>query len=761
MGAVGATRLVGREHALAELISLCDDPETRLITILGPGGGGKSRLARELIARAQGPAWFVELAEVRDASAVLETVAALCVPQSGKAADRIIRGLGRTGIVVLDNLEHVIDAAFAIGDLAARLLPGATIVATSRTALDLRAERILILDALAPAAAVELFNLVVQRSGGSKGTNDLAVVGEIVERLDRLPLAIELAASLVPLVRARPMLRRLDHALTLLVDGPRDAPERQRSLRSTLTWSHNLLELSEQRLFRRLAVFPSGCTLDAADVVASLPGEHPIEIVGLARSLLRKSLIQIVDTGTGSAKLRMLETTRQFAYELLGKDPRLFEARNAASSWLLALVSSAEAELAGPVQAEWLDTLAGESGNIRSVVVHALGARTAPELSTALLLAARYWRVWAQRGSLTEGAGLLDELLSVGANCDGVDADALAEAATAAGLLAIRRSDYAGALRHLSDARRRWDHLGGGRGLATTLDGLGWVAGGQGRFDDAKVLLEHSIALMRDDDQLGTQAGNPADSDRRSARTGPTLDPSIADPLARLGMVLVFASEDVSAAVPLLEESLAIKRRVGDRWGIAFVLVNLASADIACGTPHRAFNHLSEAMDHALSLGDELLQAYIVEVLSLAVGAEPGRAFDAATLLGLADQLRATVGAPAPPRLGLWLAELRRRLSTMIGDAAVRRANTAGNSLAADQAIMLAIGAAHDSSLLSRREIEVLAVCSEGLSDAEIAKRLFVSVRTVNAHLRSANTKLATTSRMAAVNAAREAGLIA
>lgn len=744
IGAVGPTRLVGREHALAELIDLCDDPETRLVTILGAGGVGKSRLAQELIARAQGPAWFVELAEVRDASTVLETAAAPCVPQSGKAADRIIRSLGRTGIVVLDNLEHVIDAAVAIGDLAARLQPGATIVATSRTALDLRSERVLILDALTPAAAVELFDLVAVRSGGSTGTDDVTVIVEIVERLDRLPLAIELAASLLPLVRARPLLRRLDHALTLLVDGPRDAPERQRSLRSTLTWSHNLLELSEQRLFRRLALFPSGCTVDAAETVASVPGEHPVEIVGLARSLLRKSLIQIVDTGTGSARLKMLETTHQFAYELLGQDPRLFEARTAASAWLLALVSSADRELVGPGQAEWLDTLADESGNVRTVVAHAVGTGTAPELSTALRLAARYWRVWAQRGSLTEGAGLLDELLSVGANCDGVDAEALAEAATAAGLLAIRRSDYAGALRHLSEARRRWEHLGGGRGLATTLDGLGWVAGGQGRFDDAQVLLEHSIALMRND----------------SDHAGSASDPALADPLARLGMVLVFASPDASAAVPLLEESLAIKRRIGDQWGIAFVLVNLASADIACGKPHHAFNHLSEAMDHALSLGDDLLAAYVVEVFALAVGAEPGRSHDAATLLGLAEKLRATLGAPAPPRLGQWLAELRRRLSKTIGDTAFKRAWTAGNSLTPDEATAFAVGASRGSSVLSKREVEVLAVCSEGLSDAEIAKRLFVSVRTVNAHLRSANTKLATTSRMAAVKAAREAGLI-
>jgi non-specific serine/threonine protein kinase len=556
-----------------------------------------------------------------------------------------------------------------------------------------------------------------------------------------LPLAIELAAARIKLLPPPAMLARLEHRLQLLTGGPLDLPARQQSLRQTLDWSYNLLELGEQRLFRRLAVFVGGFTIEAAEAVANLAGELPLDSLANLAALMAKSLIRQEEQPDGEPRLWMLETMREYALEQLEASGEAMLARRSHAAFFLALAQTAEPYLIGPQQGLWLDRLEREHNNLRAALRWAEERGDDSELEIGLLLAAALGRFWTYRGHLVEGRDRLAKLLALASGSSREMAGARAQALTAAGLLAIRRSDYEAAGQLLQAALPLWEAQGetGQRGMALTLDSLGWVASAFGQFARAQSLYEASLELYR---QAGAAGANEA-----------------ADALAHLAMVAFFDG-DLERARVLLEESLSIKRTQGDRWGAGFALFHLGCVAIAQQHYPAARAHLMEGMALSAALGERLLRAFMLEALAwLALESSEARGpARAAQIFGAAQSVRESLGAPRPPQWRALLEGILDKVRAGLGERGFAAALAAGNRLSPDEAIALFEQAAPSQSpnALTARELEVLHWVADGLTDAQVAEKLVISVRTVHAHLQAIYGKLGVSSRTAAIRAASE-----
>src|SRR6266511_1891140 len=357
--------LVGRERELQELLRLV--PDSRLVTLTGPGGSGKTRLAlqtaAELVERFEGGVFWVPLAAVSDSELVEPTVAQAIGAQNGVADQIQDKGM----LLLLDNFEQVVDAAPNLSELLERC-PHLRLLVTSRARLRIAGERDYPVEALPENDAVTLFR---DRAAVAE---PLEAVHTICRRLDGLPLAIELAAARTRLLPPDQLLERLEHALPLLTGGRRDAPERQRTLRSTIEWSYDLLEEAEQQLFWRLAVFAGSFTVEAAEEVC----EADLETL---ESLREKSLIR----RWASGRLGMLETIREYASELLEDAEEAETIRRRHAVFVVALAKQAEPHFVGADQAEWFDRIDAERDNVRAALEWAFGrgdANLALELST-------------------------------------------------------------------------------------------------------------------------------------------------------------------------------------------------------------------------------------------------------------------------------------------------------------------------------------------------------------------------------------------
>ena len=533
--------LVGREAELGRLEALISDPEIRLVTLMGPGGVGKTRLALELAHRFGDGVRFVPLAAVDSPERLEEELAQV----EGEA------------LVVLDNFEQLVDAAPAVAELLAREA-GVTALVTSQAALRLSGEHEVPLAPLATAPAVELF------VGRARGVDpDDPAIPEICARLDGLPLAIELAAARTRLMAPAAILDRLGRRLDLLTGGPRDAPARQRTLRAAIEWSHDLLSEAEQRAFAQLAVFSGGWTLEAAEQVLG-------DVLDELEALVDRSLV--VRAGE---RFAMLETVHEFARERL--DEAVVE-RHAA--WALELTEAAEAGLERADQAGWLRRLDAERENL-------VAAAERGDAETRQRIAGSLWRYWLARGAVAEGRRLVEEALSAGA----ASATAAARAHNAAGVLAGAAGDHdrarealTAALEHVEDRRREarvitnlgvldvfaanyddaqaryeaaaaiYREAGDVRGQSIVTQNLAIVHELRGELDRAAELLEESVSLAR-------RAGDPA---------------HIASTLHVLGSLLARRGE-VEPAVPLVLESLELGRAAGENVLMVECLETLAS----------------------------------------------------------------------------------------------------------------------------------------------------------------------------------------
>jgi predicted ATPase/transcriptional regulator with XRE-family HTH domain len=640
--------LVGRDDDVARVSALLREG-ARLLTLTGPGGVGKTRLSLHIAAEtralfANGAA-FVPLAPLADAGLVLPTVAqALGLREtSGQSLDKALQRATRTGrlLLVLDNCEHVLEGASRVAALL-ETCPQLVVVATSRAPLRVRGEheypvaplalptfeRMVTVDETARSPAVRLFVERAQAATPSFALTaaNASAVAAICGRLDGLPLALELAAPRVKLLPPSALLARLHHTLPLLTGGERDLPTRQQTLRAALDWSHGLLDEGERALFRRLAVFAGGCTLEAAEIVCAVrdtSGGGGGDVLEGLRSLVEQSLLRPEAGPEDEPRFGMLETIREYAGAQLEASGEAEETRHRHAIYYLSRAEAAAPELTGPEQVVWLERLERDLDNLRA----ALGwAQERGEAETGLRLAAATWRYWAARGHLREGRAWLEGLLALargsedaggaGGRVRAVSGALRAQALFAAGWLARLQGDGAAAQTWLEQAAALGRAAGDPRTAAGALNALGLVAQHEGDLERAAARLEESLALMR---EVGDRRG-------------------IAVALGNLGAVALYQG-DLERAAASTEEALAFFRQVGDRDSSAVCLRNMGKVARRQGEGARAEALQREALALFRELGDPLRSAEGLELLASTAGAT-GQWERAARLLGAAAALR-------------------------------------------------------------------------------------------------------------------------
>ncbi len=677
--------LVGRDTEVDEIQALLLRRDVRLVTLTGPGGIGKTRLALEIAAGLgedfpDGIA-FVALASLQDPDLVLSTIARtldLRDDAGGSAEASLHAALaGRVMLLVLDNFEHLVPAAPAVSSLVSAC-DRLTVLVTSREALRLRSEHERILRPLIvpnldhlPAphtlpryGAVALFQqaILARRPDFAITAANAKVIAEICVRLDGLPLALELAAARCRHLEPRTLLVRLTRPLDVLTDGPRDAPSRQRTLRDAIAWSYDLLSANEQTLFRRLAVFTGGCTLDGAEVVSrgaaeSVPDSAAPRLLNLVDSLADKSLV-VVDADEGQPRVRMLETIREFAMERLAATDEAESIARAHAEFFATLAEEASRDHRGPRQAAALAGLDPELDNLRAALGWAISRQ---ERELALRMAGGLWRFWSVRGLVSEGRAWLDQALALSRT----DADpSAADALIGSTLLAVAQGDFDAAARHGEDALSAARSSGNPRLTATALGEISTAARVQGRFADAVRLDDEALALCR---ACGDDWGVAATLNRQGilaylqndhVRAAPLLEDALAGfrrlgdrraaglTLMNLG-VLAFYGGDFDRALVAYEEGLVIARELDDRARIMIALTNLGEVLRFIGDTDRGAGYAVEAVAMARTIGDRQAIAIALHVLGTLRQAQ-GDMAEAQTLL--AEEL--ALFLPLGDRLG-------------------------------------------------------------------------------------------------------------
>ena len=574
--------LIGRDGDVATVARLLQGPGLRLLTLTGAGGAGKTSLA---IAAAGAVAdlfadgvVFVSLASLHDPGMVLPTIAAAFGLRDTTATELGPRLVARLApghhLLVLDNFEHLLPAAAGVAELAVAC-PRAAVLVTSRAPLRLRPERQFRVQALATPAAVRLFAERAAAAGAAlevSGANE-EVVAQVCQRLGRLPLAIELAAARVRLLPPAALLQRLDHQLQVLTGGPRDLPERQRTIRATIDWSHSLLSTAEQRLFAQLAVFEGGCALDAIESVC-----HPLHLDDLA-SLVEHNLV--AEAGSGQPRLYMLQTVAEYARERLQALDDAEAARRRHADWAVQLAQEAALGLEEEGQLMWLQRLDAEQDNLRAALRWALD-REESGIAAALLGALQWY--WLRHGHHREARGWSDAVLALTRRRPPGPAGQAA-ALRAAGWLAFQRGDRAAARPLLEEAVTLSRATGDTRALGLALTGLG-VAGSWGADPDRSrvtAVLEEALELWR---LLGWLPGQHM-------------------ALVNLGMV-AYGAGDLERAEAFQAAGLKVAQtiRVPYRLGTSFSLIaqiqirrgNLPAARTQVEQALRAFQRVQEPM---------------------------------------------------------------------------------------------------------------------------------------------------------------------
>ena len=791
-----ATPFIGREREVEMVGGRLLRPEVRLLTLIGPGGIGKTRLglrvAAELLDEFEDGVYFVDLAPIGDPSLVVPAIAqAVGVREAGSRV--LLESLkdqlrDKHMLLLLDNFEQVLEAGPLVGRLLAAC-PRLKALVTSRSVLRLYGSHDVsvspltlpdlheagALERLAQYEAIRLFSERARaaQSNFSLTEENAAEVVSICHQLEGLPLAIELAAARVRLFAPSDLLGRLGRRLPLLTGGPRDVPARQRALRATIDWSYHLLDPPEQALFRRLAAFVGGCTMEAAAAVCTSP-ELGIDLFDGIVSLADKSLLRRDDGDWDPPRFRMLETIREYGLERLEASTEAPRIRRRHAEHCLALAESAWPGLVGPDGSGWCERLESEHDNFRAALTWSQEESGDAELGLRLAGAVAWF--WYVRGHFTEGRRWLDQALTRGrATTPSVQAKAF----WGAGLLTRQQGDLALSEQLCEAALAIFQSLGDRPQTAVVQSFLAITVVLRGDYERATALFEQSLASARELDYRWCAAiplqwrGALARARGDPARATALLEESLAirrDVGETRGVAYCFRElgrvacdvGDYARAACLLEESLAKCRELGARYDIGQSLYCLGLVAHARGDDRRASAWFEESLILRREIGDRPGLAESLEACG-AVACRSGLPEQAARLFGAAEILREVIGAPLLPADRAALEQNLATARRMLGTAAFAAAWAEGRTLSTDQAADcgLAVLKAAPATVtpvdvtprvapsppLTPREREVAALVARGLTNRQIGEALVIAERTADAHIGHILTKLGFRSR--------------
>ncbi len=806
-------RFIGREREITAVRELL--MTTRLLTLAGAGGSGKTRLAlqvaTDLLEEFRHGVWWVELAALSDPLLVPQAVAsAVGIPERAgytvtEALSDVLRP--KQVLLVLDNCEHLLAACVQLIETLLRTCSQLRVLVTSREALTITGETIwLVLPLRVPNTyqpspvegllTYEAVQLFVERARSvlpsfTLTPENAAAVVQVCRRLDGMPLAIELAAARIRALSVEQIVGRLDDAYRLLTGGSRSALPRQQTLRAAMDWSYYLLPAHEQACFRRLSVFAGSFSLEAAEAICAGESGEAYDVLDVLSSLIDKSLV-LMEQRRGEARYRLLETIRQYGQDKLQEFTEAEKVRRNHRDWYARLAEQAEAETLEAQQESVFNRLEAEHDNLRVALGWSLEQQ---EAETAAQIGAAIWRFWLLRGHMGEGRRWLERALSGFSEKNAVRAKALNVAAILASLqddyktartlvaesLALSRElaerkqtgyalyilgrlariegNYAGAVTFFEESLSLFLELGQKHDVALILSGLALTVLYLGDYERATILCEESLALSR---ELGDPRG-------------------IASWLTNLGIIMLARGDD-KRAKELCEESLAIRKALAYKGGCAHTLTILGRIALAQGAFERATACYKESLTLRQETGEKEGIATALEGLA-AVTEKQGQPVSAARLYGSAESLRTLIGAPLTPINLPYYQQSVAAIRAQLDEPTFLKAWTEGQAMTLEEAIAEAVQmnarehipptppptAVETPSTspsrgnlfdLTARESEVLQLLAQGLTSPQIAAQLVIRVVTVNFHVRSIYSKLGVSSRSAATRYAIEHNLV-